>query len=54
MPTKLLPLRPNIEHLKHQAKDLLKGREGGEGTPLKWAEYAGRAEVAEYLRGLRG
>jgi len=29
MPAKLLPLRPNIEHLKHQAKDLLKDREGG-------------------------
>jgi len=28
MPTKLLPLRANIEHLKHQAKDLLKDREG--------------------------
>jgi hypothetical protein len=30
MPTKPLPLRPNIEHLKHQAKDLLKDRDTGE------------------------
>lgn len=30
MPTKRLPARPNIEHLKHQAKDLLKDRNAGE------------------------
>jgi ankyrin repeat protein len=69
MPTKLRPLRPNIEHLKHQAAlaghadvvRLLVERGARldiadihhQGTPLKWAEYAGRAEVAEYLRGLR-
>jgi ankyrin repeat protein len=30
MPTKRLPSRPNIEHLKHQAKDLLNDRGAGE------------------------
>ena len=24
-----------------------------QGTPLQWAEYPGRTEVVEYLRGLR-
>jgi hypothetical protein len=30
MPTKLLPLRPDIEHLRRQATDLLNGRDAGE------------------------
>jgi ankyrin repeat protein len=30
MPTKPLPGRPNIDHLKHQAKDLLKDRKAGD------------------------
>ena len=27
MPTKQLPSRPSLDHLKHQAKDLLEGRQ---------------------------
>ena len=30
MPTRRLPLRPNLDHLKHQAKDLLNDRGTGE------------------------
>src|SRR5687767_5829124 len=30
MPTKRLPSRPNLDHLKHQAKDLLNDRSAGE------------------------
>jgi hypothetical protein len=35
MPTKRLPPRPNLEHLKHQAKDLLNGCRSGDLSALQ-------------------
>jgi ankyrin repeat protein len=40
MPTKRLPARPNLEHLKHQAKDLLNNRRAGDpGTLQRIREF---------------
>ena len=51
MPTKRLPPRPNLEHLKHQAKDLLNDRRSGELSALQrirefHPRFAGLADSA--------
>src|SRR5260221_13985773 len=50
MPTKQLPSRPSLDHLKHQAKDLLEARQAGNPEAIQrikgsHPEFAKETEV---------